>query len=52
MKDHEIREFVNELTVVAKKYGQTQQLREQILAVVNKNEGLKCCDRLHKSFDI
>ncbi len=34
MKDHEIRELVNKLTDVARKYGQTQQLRERIKAVV------------------
>ena len=36
MKDHEIREFVNELTEVAEQYGQTQQLRERIRGVVFK----------------
>lgn len=30
MKDHEIREFINRLTAIAKKYGHTQQLREHI----------------------
>jgi len=30
MKDHELRELVNKLTDVARKYPQTQQLREQI----------------------
>lgn len=34
MKDHEIRELVNELTKIAKEYGNTQQLRQQILGVV------------------
>lgn len=34
MKDHEIRELVNELTKIAKEYGQTQQLRQRILGVV------------------
>lgn len=30
MKDHEKRELVNSLTVIAKQYGSTQQLRERI----------------------
>lgn len=34
MKDHEIREFVNALTAVAKEYANTQQLRERIHGVV------------------
>lgn len=34
MKPHEIAKLVNELTKVAKQYGQTQQLRERIAYVV------------------
>lgn len=34
MKDHEIAQFVNQLTEVAKRYGQTQQLRDRISHVV------------------
>lgn len=34
MKHHEIAKLVNELTKVAKQYGQTQQLRERIANVV------------------
>jgi hypothetical protein len=34
LKDHEIREMVNELTQVAKEYAGTQQLRERISEVV------------------
>lgn len=34
MNDHEIRELVNDLTQIAKDYGQTQQLRERIRGVV------------------
>ncbi|MES0444911.1 MAG: hypothetical protein ABUJ92_00060 [Desulfobacterales bacterium] len=30
MKDHEKGEWVNRITATAKKYGHTQQLREQI----------------------
>jgi hypothetical protein len=36
-KDHEIREFVNELTKTAKEYGHTQQLRSRISEVVHNN---------------
>lgn len=36
MKDHERRLLVNELTKVAKSYGHTQQLRSQMLKVVNR----------------
>ena len=35
MKDHEIREMVNDLTAAAQVYGATQQLREQIVKVVH-----------------
>ncbi len=34
MKDHEIRELVNELTQVARDYGQTQQLRDRIAGII------------------
>jgi len=34
VKPHEIAKLVNELTKVAKQYGQTQQLRERIAYVV------------------
>ena len=30
MKDHELRELINDVTAVAKIYAHTQQLREQI----------------------
>lgn len=30
MKDHEKAKLVNELTAIAKQYGQTQQLRDRI----------------------
>ncbi len=36
IKDHQIAESVNELTVVARQYGHTQQLRERIAQVVRK----------------
>ena len=36
MKDHQVAQFVNELTQVAKTYGQTQQLRDRISEVVGK----------------
>lgn len=36
MKDHEIREFINELTAVSKKYEGCQCLREAIANVVKK----------------
>ena len=34
MKHHEIAKLVNELTKIAKQYGQTQQLRERIAYLV------------------
>ena len=34
MKDHEIAQTVNQLRDIAKEYGQTQQLRERIAAVI------------------
>jgi len=34
MKDHEIAQFVNDLTDIAKTFGQTQQLREHIRSTV------------------
>ena len=34
MKDHIKAKLVNELTAIAKRYGQTQQLREQIHRVL------------------
>ena len=34
MKDHEVRELVNELTDTATKYGHMQQLRERIKGVL------------------
>ncbi len=34
MKDHELRELVNELTKIAKEAGQTQQCRERIKNVL------------------
>lgn len=34
LKDHQIAELVNELTVVAKEYANTQQLRERISGTV------------------
>ncbi len=37
MKDHEIAQFVNELTKAAKTYGQTQQLRARIAEIVKRN---------------
>ena len=37
MKDHEIRELVNELTKIAKTYAHTQQLRSRISGVVCKH---------------
>ena len=37
MKDHEIRELVNELTRVAKTFSHTQQLRSRISGVVIKH---------------
>jgi len=40
MKDHEIREAINELRDIAIKYHAAQQLREQIARVV-----LKLCDK-------
>ena len=30
IKDHEIRDFVNELTLLGKEFGRTQQLRDRI----------------------
>lgn len=39
MKPHEMREFVNRLTKIAKDYGQTQQLRERIAGEVVKTLG-------------
>ena len=36
MKDHEIAQFVNELTAVAKSFGQTQQLRDRLSEVVHR----------------
>ena len=36
MKDHEITLLVNELTKVARTYGQTEQLRARIAEVVIK----------------
>ncbi|AHK11912.1 hypothetical protein CHOED_052 [Vibrio phage CHOED] len=36
MKDHERRELINELTMVARISHDKQQLREQIARVVNK----------------
>lgn len=35
MKDHEIAQFVNGLTTIAREYGQTQQLRERISQLVH-----------------
>lgn len=35
LKDHELADFVNQLTKVANKYGNTQQLRAQISEVVH-----------------
>lgn len=37
MKDHEIAQFVNELTAAAQKYAETQQLREHIREVVMRH---------------
>jgi protein associated with RNAse G/E len=37
MKDHEIRELVNEVTEVAKEYANTQQLRERISMAVKEH---------------
>ncbi len=37
MKDHEIAQFVTELTKAAKTYGQTQQLRARIAEIVKRN---------------
>lgn len=34
MKDHQIAELVNQLTAIGKAYGQTQQLREHIHALI------------------
>lgn len=34
MKDHEIRNLVNILTMTAKKFGQTQQCRDRISRIV------------------
>lgn len=34
MKDHEIAKLVNDLTAVAREYGQTQQLRDRISQLV------------------
>jgi hypothetical protein len=34
MKDHQLRELINDLTAVAQAYGRTQQLREQISHLV------------------
>jgi len=34
LKDHEVREFVNDLTRAAKAYHNTQQLREVISTIV------------------
>lgn len=34
MKDHELARLINQLRYVAETYGQTQQLREQIKAVL------------------
>lgn len=36
MKDHEIAQFVNQLTEVARTYGHTQQLRDRISEVVHR----------------
>jgi len=36
LKDHQVAQFVNELTKVAKTYGQTQQLRDRISDVVQR----------------
>ena len=37
MKDHEVAQFVNELTTIAKEYGNTQQLREHISKCVKSH---------------
>jgi hypothetical protein len=34
MKDHELRELINDVTAVAKIYAHTQQLREQISQLI------------------
>jgi hypothetical protein len=34
MKDHEIRELINELTKVAREYSATAQLRERIAQII------------------
>lgn len=36
MKDHELRQYINDLTQVAKDFGQTQQLRERIAILVKE----------------
>lgn len=47
MKDHEIRELVNELTQAAKEYAHTQQLRAVISRIIhdtlakNENSGIR-----------
>ena len=52
-KDHNIREFVNELVKICSKYAGTQQLRAQLIEVVYVHlKLLPTCERVAKNAEI